>query len=188
MSDETEQLLQQLDAEIDAAEAGGDGKTASVLKAVRAENGKRRVENRELKEKMAQALADSEAAAAKAASEGTRSSQLQAELEKERADRQAVLDRLTAANKTVIDGLPERLRPIVPQGLGPVELREWLDAAVPVLHQPPPAPLDGAAGSKADRENATVAVDEDTATIAKALGVDPQALAKRVKQDGNSGV
>jgi len=188
MSDETEQLLQQLDAEIDNAEASGDNKTALILKAVRAENGKRRVENRELKEKIAQALADSEASIAKAASAGIRSSQLQAELDKERAERQAVLERLNAANQTVVDGLPERLRPIVPRGLGPVELREWLDAAVPVLHQPPPAPLDGAAGSKADRENATVAVDEDTATMAKALGVDPLMLAKRVKQDGNSGI
>lgn len=188
MADETEQLLQQLDAEIDTAEAAGDSKTASVLKAVRVENGRRRVENRELKEKIEQALADNEAAATKAAEAGNRSSQLEADLAKERADRQAVLDRLTAANKTVIDGLPERLRPIVPQGLGPVELREWLDAAVPVLHQPPPAPLDGAAGSIADRGGDAVAVDEDTATIAKALGVDPQVLAKRVKRDGNSGI
>lgn len=181
MSNEAEQLLQQLDAEIVAAEAGGDDKTVLALKSVRAENAKRRVENRELKEKIAQALADSEAAVAKAADEGVRSSQLQAELDKARADRQEVLDRLTTANKTVVDGLPERLRPIVPQGLGPVELREWLDAAVPILHQSPPAPLDGVAGSIADRENATVAVNEDTATMAKFLGVDPQMLAKRVK-------
>lgn len=177
--------LEKLDAEIDKAEASGDSATAKILKGVRAENGRRRVENRELREKLAQVTEDYRVLESKWTEESGRLNQIQSELESERQARQSLVERDKTAVEAAISRLPEKWKALVPKGLPPSELRDWLDAAVPALTTVAVAPLEGQAGSVAERDSDVVAVGEAEATVAKAFGIDPQVLAKRVK-DGNT--
>lgn len=174
-----------LDQEIDAADIAGDDKTARLLKQARQEAATRRVANRELTQKLAQAQADIEVLNAKLTETGDRSSQAQAQVEAAQKQLQETLDRLDAANQTVIASLPERLRPVVPPGLDAVALRTWLDTAVPLLSVAP-APLEGGAGSPGSRGDSTP-VSPDVAELALALRIDPQELAKRTR-DGDKRV
>jgi hypothetical protein len=171
-----------LDAAIDRATAGGDDQTARLLRKAREENARRRVATRDAAERIRQLEADYEALTGKTSASTERLSALEKELETERQRQQQIVERLEAANKTAIDNLPERFRALAPVGLDAVGVREWLDRAVPLLTNMPVAPLEGQAGVTPDRENGSVAVDEATLTLAKALGIDPQELAKRSKK------
>jgi hypothetical protein len=170
--EEHDELLEQLDEQIVEAEASGDAKTLSVLKKVQAENARRRVTNRELRDKMA----------ALEAEVARRQDDLNAALKKEREDRQAILDRITSINQGMIDALPERARGIVPDGLDQAAKLEWLTKAAPILTTPAPSPTDGAAGSVAQRGADATPVGEAEAALARALGVDAQTLARRAKK------
>lgn len=185
MGDSQDEIdLAALDSAIDTAVAAGDADTAKLLSAVRGENARRRIANRELREKLAQLETDYRALEGKWTDEGGKLIQLQSDLDAERQARQALVERDEAAVQAAISRLPEKVRALVPK-LPPSELRDWLDAAVPVLTQASVAPLEGQAGSVADRGSDVVAVGEAEASIARALGIDPQVLAKRVKEDGN---
>lgn len=168
------------DADLDV-DTEVDDRTAKLLRAVRAENAKRRVQNRELSATLSQLQADLEAVQSRMAEYQAIADKTNAELEAERAARQKELEALTSANEKVIASLPDRLQRIVPRQYDPFNLREWLDAAVPELVTKTPA-IDGVAGSKPDRQSDQAAVTAEVATMAQALGVDPQQLIKNLKR------
>jgi hypothetical protein len=172
-----------LDAAIDKATVDGDDQTARLLRKARDENARRRVATREAAERIKQLEADYQALSASSSTSGERLKALEAELTQERQARASDLEKLTAANKAAIDALPEKFRALVPDGLDAISVRAWLDRATPLLSNSP-APLEGQAGSMKGRDDSLVAVDEAAAMMAQALQIDPQALAKRVK-DGN---
>ena len=88
-----------------------------------------------------------------------------------------------AANEAAIARLPEKVQKVVPVKYDPFELRDWLDAAAPELTNFAAVQTDGQQGARPDRASAVLAVDEDTATLAKLLGIDPQVLLKEVKKE-----
>lgn len=175
----TDDVDTDLGGELD--EPQGDDRTAKMLREVRAEAAKRRVLNRELSERAAQLQADLEAERAEAARMKEELEANRDVLEREKKERQAILDEITAANLTVINSLPERLQKLVPTDYTPSKLRGWLDAAVPELTRAV-APMDGQSGSRQDRTNDTLAVDQDAAEFAKAFGLDPQLLVKEMQK------
>lgn len=184
-------LLDKLDREIEEAESRGDTKAAKLLKQARDENARRRIRNHNQDEKISQRDAqiqqlqqDYQALEAKLIDGDSRLTTLQSELEAERAARQALVERDEKAAEAAINRIPEKYRALVPKGLSPSDLRDWLDAAAYTLGNVPVPPLEGQVGSTPERGGDDVVVDESTAMVAKALGVDAQALAKRVK-DGN---
>lgn len=178
-------LMSDVDAAVDKATAAGDEQTAALLRKTREEAARRRVANRELTEKLQQMQADYDALLANSSTSTERLKALADELEQAKKWQTDTLGKLQSANETVIGSLPERYRALVPEGLSPVELRAWLDRAVPVLSNPAPVPLEGGEGASKDRVDPTVAVDEGVAAMARMLGVDAQELAKRTKEDGN---
>ena len=159
-----------------------DDKTAKILAATRRENAKRRIENRELNKKYAQLQADFDAVTAKYEAEKGQVGSIQQAREAAEAERQRLLDEVKVDNEAIIAGLPDKLRSIVPGISDTWELNKWLRKASTVL-APSGVALDGEAGSVADRRDDTVAVGEAEATLARALGVDPQELVKRVKKE-----
>lgn len=184
MSDDAE-LLDAVDDLVDQSDtadsSSGDEKLAKMLAETRREAAKKRVQNRELTTKLEQQNADYQAALEELDKlrrdlEGTSS-----ELEREREARQKLVEATDAANKTVIAGLPEKLRKIVPVDYDPLALRTWLDAAVPTLTQVTP-PLEGEVGSRPDRTSDNLAIGEAEMQLATALGIDPQQLVKSLKK------
>lgn len=160
-----------------------DDKTAKILASVRRENAKRRVENRELKERYEQLQADFDAITAQYETEKGQLTSIQTAREAAEAERKRLLDELATDNEAIIAGLPDKLRSIVPPVSDTWELNKWLRKVSTVL-APSGVALDGEAGSVADRRDDTVAVGEAEATLARALGIDPQELVKRVNKRG----
>ncbi len=154
-----------------------------IARTLRRENAARRIENRELKERLAQRDADLEAEHARINALMAQAEETSSALEKERVARQQELERLKAANEAAIARLPEKVQKVVPTKYDPFELRDWLDAAAPELTNFAAVQTDGQQGARPDRASAGLAVDEDTATLAKLLGIDPQVLLKEVKKE-----
>ncbi len=154
--------------------------TEKLIRALRSENAKRRVANRDLAEREASLAAELDAERQERARLQATLEANKSEIERAAQEKETILEGIRAANETVINSLPDELRAIVPKDFSPVQLRSWLDAAVPVLTKPHYAPVDGVAGSKTDRVTDTLAISQDEAAFAQAMGIDPQQLVKEM--------
>lgn len=176
------------DIDVDLTGDGVDGssvdeKTAKILESVRREAASRRVQNRELTEKNRQLEADLQAVASQYESDKARLAELQAAREAAEAELTRLRNEFQVENDEIVAGLPDKLRSIVPPISDQVELNKWLRKATAVM-VPSGVGLDSAAGSVADRRDDTVAVGEEEALLARALGIDPQQLVKRANKRG----
>ena len=117
-----------------------------IARTLRRENAARRIENRELKERLAQRDADLEAEHARINALMAQAEETSSALEKERVARQQELERLKAANEAAIARLPEKVQKVVPTKYDPFELRDWLDAAAPELTNFAAVQTDGQQG------------------------------------------
>ncbi len=170
-------------ADLDGTAVDSAQADTGIVKSLRHENAARRVENRELREALAQRDADLEAERGRVTELAARVAEASSALEREKEVRQQDVDRLRAANEAAIARLPEKVQRVVPTKYDPFELRDWLDAAAPELTSFAVVPTDGQPGARPDRASTVLAVDEDTATLARLLGIDPQVLVKEVNKE-----
>lgn len=81
-------------------------------------------------------------------------------LEPFKAKYEAVLTGMEDRNKSVIDSLPDDMKPLVPDYDDPAKLASWLDANAAMLNAKPLVPtLNGGAGNGAPRGKKTVLSD-----------------------------
>jgi hypothetical protein len=74
-------------------------------------------------------------------------------------------------NAKRIAAMPETLRVVVPKGLTPLTLKEWLDASLPLLTRPKPPELNAGAGGSG---SADMTLSESELVAAKRMGMTPE--------------
>jgi len=168
-----------LDQEAEQLAGAADDKTSKVIEKLRKESARRRVENKDLTVQVGDFKSKLSEAELRLAELLPVTQQLTAK----ETELKGILDGIEESNQSVIRGLPEEIQAIVPQGLAPLDKRQWLDKAAPILvTRRTVPPIEGTAGA-ANRSGLPPLTEQELAVAAK-LKVSAEDYAKSKQARG----
>lgn len=155
-----------------------DPEIADIIKKLRGENARRRVSENKTAQELADALAAKAELEARLAETSTKYAEVEAQATTVAEQLEQLTNGISKRNEAVINRLPEEAKALVPGGMSPVELSEWLDTAASVLTgKVSKPPLNGETG-RPNRDDRTPVLTDAEAEVAKKLGLTIEEYAK----------
>jgi hypothetical protein len=151
---------------------------SDIIRKLRRENARTRVAKNQIAGEYEKTLSMTAEYEKKLAELGTQVEQLQSTAAEKESSLTKFLEELSEVNSTVVATLPEEVQAIVPGGLNALELRKWLDTAVPVLTRRPTKPPLGSEEGASKRGPQGPSLNDDELIVAQRLGLSPDDYAK----------